>query len=193
MRFSTRVRHWLPVLPLLALLGATYWLDQQVQPELAKPDSGMRHDPDSVVENFSAMKLNEQGTPHFIMNAVKMLHYPDDDSTELESPRLTLLADDRPTVFATAKTGIISSKGDEYFLQGDVEMLREAVEQQDRLKLQTEYLHFIPDQDLVKSSLAVTLVEAHTTVNAVGMELNNKTRTIKLLSKVRSEYVPPGN
>lgn len=193
MRFYTLVRHWLPVLPLLALLGATYWLDQQVQPELAKPDSSMRHDPDSIVENFSAMKLNEQGTPHFIMSAARMLHYPDDDSTELDMPRLTLLADDRPTILATAKTGIISSKGDEYFLQGDVEMLREAALQQDRLKLKTEYLHFIPNQDLVRSNLAVTLVEAHTTVNAVGMELDNKTRTIKLLSKVRSEYVPPGN
>jgi len=193
MRFTTRVRHWLPVLPLLGLLGATYWLDQQVQPETAKLDSSMRHDPDSVVENFSAMKLNEQGTPHFIMSATRMLHYPDDDSTSLEVPRITLLADDRPTILATAKTGTISSKGDEYFLQGDVEMLRETVAQQDRLKLKTEYLHFIPDQDLVKSNLAVTLIEAHTTVNAVGMELNNKTRTIKLLSKVRSEYVPPGN
>lgn len=193
MRFSTRVRHWLPVLPLLGLLGATYWLDQQVQPETAKLDSSMRHDPDSVVENFSAIKLNEQGTPHFIMSATRMLHYPDDDSTELEVPRLTLLADDRPTILATAKTGTISSKSDEYFLQGDVEMLRGTVAQQDRLKLKTEYLHFIPDQDLVKSNLAITLIEAHTTVNAVGMELNNKTRTIKLLSKVRSEYVPPGN
>lgn len=193
MRFTARVRHWLPVLPLLGLLGATYWLDQQVQPETAKLDSSMRHDPDSVVENFSAMKLNEQGTPHFIMSATRMLHYPDDDSTSLEVPRITLLADDRPTILATAKTGTISSKGDEYFLQGGVEMLREAVAQQDRLKLKTEYLHFIPDQDLVKSNLAVTLIEAHTTVNAVGMELNNRTRTIKLLSKVRSEYVPPGN
>jgi lipopolysaccharide export system protein LptC len=193
MRFTTRVRHWLPVLPWLGLLGATYWLDQQVQPETAKLDSSMRHDPDSIVENFSAIRLNEQGTPHFIMSATRMLHYPDDDSTSLEVPRITLLADDRPTILATAKTGTISSKGDEYFLQGDVEILREAGVQQDQFTLKTEYLHFIPDQDLVKSNLAVTLIEAHTTVNAIGMELNNKTRTIKLLSKVRSEYVPPGN
>lgn len=193
MTFATRIRYWLPLLPWLGLLGATYWLDQQVQPETAKLDSSMRHDPDSVVENFSAMKLNEQGTPHFIMSATRMLHYPDDDSTSLEVPRITLLADDRPTILATAKTGTISSKGDEYFLQGDVKVLREAGVQQDQFTLKTEYLHFIPDHDLVKSNLAVTLIEAHTTVNAVGMELNNKTRTIKLLSKVRSEYVPPGN
>ncbi len=193
MTIATRVRYWLPVLPLFALLGATYWLDRQVQPEAAKPDNTMHHDPDSIVENFSAIKLNEQGTPHFILSATRMLHYPDDDSTALELPRVTLLSEDRPPLLATAMSGSISGKGDELFLRGGVEVLRKAGAQQDELALHTEYLHIIPDRELVNSDRAVTLVEAHTTVNAVGMELNNKTRTIKFLSKVKSEYVPPAN
>ena len=193
MTFATRVRYWLPLLPFLGLLGATYWLNQQVQPEPVKPDSSTRHDPDSIVENFSAVKLNKQGTPYFIMSAAKMLHYPDDDSTALEAPRLTLLAEDSPPLLATAEFGSISRKGDEMLLQGGVEVLRGAGVEQDQLKLQTESLNIIPDQDLASSDRAVTLTEAHTTVNAIGLELNNKTRTIKLLSKVRSEYVPPVN
>lgn len=193
MTIATRARNWLPLLPLLGLLGATYWLNQQAQPEPVKPDGSTRHDPDSIVENFSAVKLNKQGTPYFIMSAAKMLHYPDDDSTALEAPRLTLLAEDSPPLLATAESGSISKKGDEMFLQGGVEVLREAGVKQDQLKLQTEFLNIIPDQDLASSDRAVTLTEAHTTVNAIGLELNNKTRTIKLLSKVRSEYVPPLN
>jgi len=191
MTFATRVRYWLPLLPLLGLLGATYWLNQQAQPEPVKPDGSTRHDPDSIVENFSAVKLNEQGTPYFIMSAAKMLHYPDDDSTALEAPRLNLLAEDSPPLLATAESGSISRKGDELLLQGGVEVLRVAGVEQDQLKLQTEFLSIIPDQNLASSDRAVTLTEAHTTVNAIGLELNNKTRTIKLLSKVRSEYVPP--
>lgn len=193
MTFATRIRYWLLLLPWLGLLGATYWLNQQVQPEPAKPDSSLRHDPDSIVENFSAVRLNEQGTPHFIMSATRMVHYPDDDSTVIEMPRINMLSEDRPPLLASAKSGSISGKGDELFLQGDVEVLREAGVQHDQFALQTEYLHIIPGQDLVRSDRAVTYIEAHTTVNAVGMELNNMTRTIKLLSKVRSEYVPPGN
>lgn len=193
MTFATRVRYWLPLLPLLGLLGATYWLNQQAQPEPVKPDGSTRHDPDSIVENFSAVKLNEQGTPYFIMSAAKMLHYPDDDSTALEAPRLTLLAEDSPPLLAKAESGSISRKGDELLLQGSVEVLRGAAEEQDQLKLQTESLNIIPDQDLASSDKAVTLTEANSTVNAIGLELNNKTRTIKLLSKVRSEYAPPVN
>ena len=191
MTIAARIRYWLPLLPLLGLLGATYWLNQQAQPEPVKPDGSKRHDPDSIVENFSAVKLNKQGTPYFIMSAAKMMHYPDDDSTALEAPRLTLLAEDSPPLLATSESGSISRKGDELFLQGGVEVLRGAAQEQNQLKLQTESLKVIPEQDLASSDNAVTLTEAHTTVNAIGLELNNKTRTIKLLSRVKSEYVPP--
>ena len=193
MSFSTRVRYWLPLLPFLGLLAATYWLNQQAQPDPVKPDGSSRHDPDTVVENFSAVKLNKQGTPYFIMSAAKMQHYPDDDSTALEAPRLTLLAEDSPPLLATAESGSISRRGDEMSLQGGVEVLRGAGVKQDQLKLQTEFLKIIPDQDFASSDRAVTITDANTTVNAIGLELNNKTRTIKLLSNVKSEYVPPVN
>lgn len=190
MTFASRARYWLPLLPLLSLLGATYWLNQQVQPEEAEPDSSARHDPDAIVENFSAINLNEQGVPRFIMAAKKMQHYPDDDSTTLEAPRLTLLSAERPAIHATAKRGTISSKGNEVFLHDNVEVLREASAQQDGFTLQTEYLHIVPNQDLLNTNRAVTIVDAHATVHAIGMEMDNKKRTIKLLSQVRGEYVP---
>jgi lipopolysaccharide export system protein LptC len=190
MTFAHRARYWLPLMPLFALLGATYWLNQQVLPEPAKPDSSKRHDPDAIVENFSATKLNEQGVPSFIMAATKMLHYPDDDSTTLESPRITMLSAGQPAIHASAKRGTISSKGEEVFLHDDVEVLRETSAQRDQLTLQTEYLHIIPDQDLANTDRAVTIVDAHNIVHATGMEMDNKTRTLKLLSQVRSEHVP---
>ncbi len=190
MIFAHRARAWLMLLPFFGLLGATYWLNQQVLPDLAKPDISKRHDPDAIMENFSATKLNEQGVPHFFMAATKMLHYPDDDSTILESPRITMLSAEQPALHASANHGTLSSKGDEVFLQDQVEVLREASARQEGMTLQTEYLHIIPDQDLANTDRAVTLVDAHNTVHATGMELDNKTRTLKLFSQVRSEYVP---
>lgn len=190
MTFASRVRHWLLLLPLLGLLGVTYWLDHQAQPELAKSDSNKRHDPDAIMENFSATRLNDQGAPRFIMSATRMQHFPDDDSTALEMPHLTSLSAERPAIHASAKRGILSSKGDEVFLRGDVEILREPSAQQDGFTLRTEYLHALPDQDLLNTDRAVTVVDAHDTIYAIGLEMDNKARTLKLLSQVRSEYVP---
>lgn len=190
MTFSSRARYWLPLVPLIGLLGVTYWLNQQVQPEPATPDSSKRHDPDAIVENFSATRLNEQGVPSFIMAAKKMLHYPDDDSTTLEEPHITMLSAEHPAIHASSKQGTVSSKGDEIFLNDDVEVLREASAKQDLLALQTEYLHIIPDKNLTNTDRAVTIVEDHTTVHAIGMEMNSETRILKLLSQVRSDHVP---
>lgn len=188
MTLVARARYWLPLLPLLGMLGVTYWLNQQVQPELAKPDNGKRHDPDAIMENFSAVRLNEQGTPRFIMAAKIMQHFPDDDSTLLEVPRLTALSDGHPALHLIARQGIVSSKGDEVFLHHDVEVLREASARQSELTLQTDYLRIVPDRDWADTDHAVTMVDARNTIHAVGMEMDNKARTLKLLSQVRSEH-----
>ena len=142
------------------------------------------------MENFSAIRLNEQGVPRFIMSAKKMLHYADDDSTELEVPRLAVLSAGNPTIHIIAKRGIVSGRGDEVFLHNNVELLREASARQEELTLHTEYLHIIPDKDWANTDYAVTIVDAHNTVYAKGLEMDNKARTLKLLSQVRSEHVP---
>jgi lipopolysaccharide export system protein LptC len=184
-----RIRYWLILLPLLGLLGVTYWLNQQVQPAQVKPDQ-QRHDPDAIMENFSAVKLNERGAPRLIMAAKKLLHYPDDDSTSLELPRLVMLSEARPSIHIIARQGAVSSKGDEVFLKHDVEVLREADALQEALTLHTEYLHIVPNRDWIDTDQDVTLTEAHNTVHATGLAMDNKARTLKLLSHVTTEYAP---
>lgn len=190
MTFISRARYWLPLLPLIGLLGVTYWLNQQAQPEPPKPDSSKRHDPDAIVENFSATNLNEQGVPSFRMSAKKLLHYPDDDSATLDEPRITMLSDGQPAIHATAKQATVSSKGDEVILRDDVEVRREAGKKQDGYKLLTQYLRIFPDKNIADSDRAVTIVDAHNIIHATGMELDNKTRILKLLSQVTSDHVP---
>lgn len=189
----SRARYWLPLLPLLGLLGITYWLNQQVQPGSARPDATLRHDPDAIMNNFLATKMNEQGTPHFIVSAKEMRHYPDDNSATLEVPRITMLAAHRPAVHAIAKRGTVTNKSDEIFLHEDVEVLREATPDRGELTLQTEYLRIVPGKDWANTDRPVTIFDARNTVRATGMEMDNKARTIKLLSQVRSEHEPARN
>ena len=188
-----RLRAWSALLPLLLLLAAAYWLNLQVQPLPAKADHNKRHDPDFIVNNFSATTLNEQGTPRFMIAAKKMLHYPDDDTTLLEAPQLTSLLPNRPALYVSASNGSISGKGDEVFLRDEVKIIRAASGQsygrgQSELVFTTTYLRIIPDLDLADTDQAVTLTDAHTRINAVGMRLDNKARVIKLLSQVTSTH-----
>lgn len=184
----SRSRYWLPLLPLLGLLAFVYWLDRQVQQEVAALVNNQRHDPDVIMGNFFATKMNEQGKPRFLLHAQQLRHYPDHDSTELDAPRLNIVTDERPDVHMVARRGIVSSRGEEVFLHDDVNVLRDAVGDQSAMTLRTEYLRVLPDKDWADTDRPVTIVDAHNTVHAIGMEMDNNARILKLLSQVRSEH-----
>ena len=187
---ASRASYWLPLIPLLALLAFVYWLDQQVQHEVAATINNQRHDPDAIMDNFSSISMDKQGVPSSTLAAAQLRHYPDHDTTELELPKLAMLTPARPVVHVSAMRGVISSQGDEVLFSDDVNLLREASGVQSAMSLRTEYLRVLPNKDWADTNLAVTLTDAYTTVHAIGMEMDNKTRILKLLAQVRSEHIP---
>ena len=182
------LREWSPVLPLVLLLGATYWLNQQVRPLPHAADNSKRHDPDFIVSKLVATTLNEQGTPHFILSAQKMTHYHDDDSSHLDAPHMSTLYPDRAPVYTSAREGEISSKGSDVYLHDDVKIVRAASAAQSEMTLTTTYLHAVPDLDLIDTDRPVTMTDAHTVIHSVGMTFDNKTRVMKLLAQVISQH-----
>lgn len=187
-RVIDRLRAWSALLPLAALLAGTYWLSQQVLPLPPSPDYKARHDPDYIVNNFSAETLGAQGAPRFLISAQKMEHYPDDDTTLLEQPRLTRPYVDRPPIHITASQGEVSHNGDEVFLHDEVRIVRDASATQGAMMITTSYLHVIPDDEQADTDRPITMTEARGTISAVGMRLDSKARVIKLLAQVRSQY-----
>lgn len=185
-----RLRAWLILLPALLLLAVVYWISTTVEPPTQKINGTQRHDPDFFVENFSATTLTEQGIPRFTLSAAKMLHYPDDDSTHLENIQLASVQPDRPTLHIFALNGILSDRGEEVFLQDQVQIIREAPGKQSDMRFTTTFLHVIPDLNVAKTDQAVTLIDGNNTVHAVGMVLDHNARTINLLNQVRSEHAP---
>ncbi len=188
--FLARLQAWLPLAPLLVLLAGTYWLNQQVQPLPTKPDESKRHEPDYILDNFSATTLNKQGAPRFLLDAQRMQHYPDDDSTHLDQPHLYSLYAENPPISISAETGEISRNGDEVFLRDQVRIVRSASARQGEMVISTDYLHVVPDDDLADTDRAITMKDDHSVVDSVGMKLNYKTRKITLLADVKGRYEP---
>lgn len=186
-----RLEVWFPVALMLSLAALTYWLDHSVQSAPAKKDGSARHDPDYIVENFKTTRMGTDGTPHFVLTATKMTHYPDDDSTYLEQPHFTRYQTGKPSVHVIGKHGMVSANGEHVYFTSNVRVTREAFNKNSQLTLDTEYLHIIPDKDLADSDKAVTIRDANTIVTAIGLELNNKTRIMKLLSRVKAHHEKP--
>ena len=183
-----RASHLFPLLLMLALAAGSLWLERSVQAPERDNRGKLRHDPDFIGEDFGITKIGANGKPEYVLSAARMLHYPDDESTEVLAPRLVQRHDDAPPVVIRADRGTIAKSGAEASFHGNVVVLREAGRGKKELRVQTEYLQIVPDQDLARTDRAVVITEGRSRLTGVGMEFNNKTRQFALQSQVRGTF-----
>ncbi len=185
---TQRLTSLFPIALLLAVTAVTVWLDRQVQPPERGRDANARHDPDYMVENFSATRIGPDGNPRYTLSARRMVHYPDDDSTYLDAPKFVNFANPSSTVTVTSKNALVSSDGENAYLNDDVRVVRSAYGKKSEMTMLTSYLHIIPESDIAKTDKPVKLYDANTLITSVGLEFNNETHILKLLSNVRGTY-----
>ena len=183
-----RLTAWFPVLLLAAVAAVTVWLDRQVQPPETGGSGNTRHDPDYIVDNFTVTRIGPDGVVRYKLNARRMQHYPDDDTTELDAPNFVTFRGSGMTVTASSKTATLSSNGEDAYLKDDVRLTRSAYENRGELTVLTSWLHVIPDDGIAKTDKQVRILDANTLITSDGLEFNNETRILKLLSNVRGRY-----
>ncbi|MEQ1515383.1 MAG: LPS export ABC transporter periplasmic protein LptC [Usitatibacteraceae bacterium] len=187
---STRSLPILPLAVLLSLVALTFWLNQFVQVPGARADSNLRHDPDIVVENFTAKALGPTGDVQYTVKAAKMSHFPDDDSSLMETVVFTSIHQDLPPIVAESPRGRLVEGADEVIMEGGVVVTSEKSAKYPPLKLSTPILNMFPDQDLVKANSGVRIESPTDQLTANKMELNSLTRTLRL-EQGRAIYQQP--
>ena len=181
---TTRV---FPLALMLALALLTFYLEQAVREEERHP-ALRRHDPDYIVSNFTTTTYNRDGAPLTTLSAKAMLHYPDDDSTELVAPRVVQTKPAEPRISVTAERGALSGDGEEIFLYDNVVLLREEDAGQPEARLTTSFLHIVRGRSLVRTDRQVTIVEDRRSLSGRGMQYNSDTREFRLEADVRGRF-----
>ncbi len=96
------MKHWpsqlFPLIMLSVLAALTFWLQSATAPGDEKHDGKFRHDPDAIAENYVVRRFDETGTVKYRLTGPYMVHYPDDDTSELRSPILVSYRPDAPQV-----------------------------------------------------------------------------------------------
>jgi lipopolysaccharide export system protein LptC len=121
------------------------------------------------------------------LQAATMVHFADDDRTEVEQPLFVSVARGAPLSIAS-KRALVSSNGGNLYFYGDVRASRAPQDGKSALTVATEYLHLLPDDNIAKTDRRVTISDASMTFEAVGMELNSETRVLKLYAEVKGAY-----
>jgi len=184
-RFSTTRLFPLGLMLVLALL--TFWLDRAVRDEPSHP-SQRRHDPDYLVHDFASTSFNRAGSIETTITAAKMLHYPDDDSTELIAPRVVQEKPTQPRFTVRADRGVLAREGDEIFLYDNVLLVREPDQNHPGTRMTTSFLHVLRDRSIVRTDREVTIVEGSRSLTGRGMEYDNESREMLLRHDVKGRF-----
>jgi lipopolysaccharide export system protein LptC len=178
-----------PLLLMFVLALLTFYLERTVRVEDRHP-SLSRHDPDYRVNNFTTTTYDRQGRVQSVLSAAQMLHYPDDDSTELAAPRMVQSRQPGPRFTVTADRGVLSSGGDEVFLYDNVLLVRDADAQRPHARISTSFLHVLTERGLVRTDQAVAIEEERRSLAGRGLEYHHDTSEFMLRHDVRARLVP---
>ena len=188
-----RLVSWSPVLLLGAFAALTYWLDAQIEVGNRKFDGSGRHDTDVYIQNFRAVSLDPQGRVRQALTAKLARHFPDDDTTELESPHITFSDPGKPQLTVSSDHAMITGDRENAFFSGNVKGVREATgtdANSSEVTLTSDYLHVIPKDDRVITDKPVTIEDARGIISATGMEFDNRSKKLKFGTNVHGHLLP---
>jgi lipopolysaccharide export system protein LptC len=133
--------------------------------------------------------MNAAGEPAFRLEAAELRHLPDDDSTVFIGPRMISLDPTQPRVVIVAERARLIQEARETHLSGNVVITRAATPSAAELRAETDYAVVLPNESVVRTDRPVRITQGQNLLTGVGMELNNKTRQLRLDSQVRAVWL----
>ncbi|HKJ09554.1 MAG TPA: LPS export ABC transporter periplasmic protein LptC [Gammaproteobacteria bacterium] len=171
--------------------GLSWWLYAQLQSTIRPTSSPPRHVVDYYAENFTATAMGDQGKPRHRLEATKLVHYLDDDTSKLTRPRLQIFQAGAPPWRVRADVGWVSSGGKTVRLQDDVQIHRAAGAHTRPVDAYTTWLLIRPDDGYAETNRPIRTISAGVEVESVGMQAYLDQDRLKLLSRVRGTYDQP--
>ena len=183
---------WFALLLLGLLTALTTWIEHTVQPSQPKRDGSTRHDPDYTITDFSSSRTDKNGNPRFNLSGQEMRHYPDNDTTDLVKPSYTQYSLKHPETRIEGLRGQISGDGENVFFMDNVKVVRTATASKGELTILTDYLHVMPETEIVETDHPVQILQApRTVIHANGMHFDKKQGMLTLTKRVKVHYESP--
>lgn len=175
-----------PLLIVALLAAASFWLEYIVRLEVRSGLGNNRHDPDSIVENFTLNTFDAEGRLQSQLTASRLTHYPDDDSSEVEAPIIRFLGEGRLATF-TSRKGLVSSGGEQLTLRENVRGERPPQGGAPRQILMTEELQVFKREEIARTALPFVLTHGNMQLQGVGAQWNNLTGRFDVLQQLQAQ------
>lgn len=141
---------YIAILGLVGLFGI-YLQNSLIEEEVEPVDYNSRHDPDYYITNFTATGFSEDGKRRYVIEAERMVHFPDDDTAMMDDVHITEYDEGFAPRHTYADSGWMSSSGDEVLLKGNVKVVIEADARGPAITQKSKRLRILLDKDKKKN------------------------------------------
>jgi len=178
---DARSANRLRVAALLALsaalaCGSVLWLLDVMRHGIGGADAdSARNDPDYTVENFNFVRASKTGQARYSVTGVKLLHFPKDDTFQIDLPVMKTLNPEKPTIITHAQRALSNSDGSDVQLFDDVETDRPESKAAPHFHMTTDYLQVFPDEDIMRTDRAVDIVQGNAEITGEVLYANDAT------------------
>jgi lipopolysaccharide export system protein LptC len=185
---------------LAVMLGAvfcafgSFWLLQAMRnADEAGPAGGAHNEPDYIVDNFSFVRMSDTGQPRYVVSGKRLTHRPLDDVSDVDQPVVQSMALEHPRMNMTANRARIRHGQNEVDLLGNVDVQRPATPKSQPMRLRTEELTVLPDDELMRTDKPVEMVLGSANIRGTGMLANNATQQVHVAGRGQIIYPPRAN
>jgi lipopolysaccharide export system protein LptC len=193
----------MPLILMGALTLVTFWLVQKVTPpEKSTLERVRLHEPDYTITNGALSALNEMGNTKYRILGNKVIHYDDDASIDILTPRMRLFQLDKAPVTVKSDKGHIDGDLTILDLVDNASILRPAqaatASQAATLRMlaSSTYFKVLINDDVIETNRPMTLEQGMSIMQSTaGGKFNNVEQSMTLLGQVkgRIERAPRGN
>lgn len=178
------------MLSALFLAFGSFWLLQIMSSDGGVGQVNVGNDPDYIVENFSFVRMAETGKPRYVISGERLTHRPADNSSVIDKPVVQGLNTEHPPMTMTAQQALVSQNQNQVDLSGDVDIQRPGAANARPLRVRTEALTFLPDEDIAKTDRAIEMKVGTATAHGIGMVANNATQQVELGGRGKIVFPP---
>ena len=181
---NQRSGQFFPLLLIALLAGLSFWLERLVDIPESRRDGKQRHDPDTLVENFTVRRFDTEGFLQSRLRAPHMEHYPDDESSLVQKPHFTYYRPNLAETLITGEQARITEKGDKVHVWGNVVAQRAASPHRPEMVARSHDLFLWPREGTGHTDSPVEITQGQSWMKGVGMDINNNTSVFILRSQV---------
>jgi len=191
--FGRTILRLMPLLVMGIITLMTFWLvKKNTPPENSLLERVRLHEPDYTIEGGALSALNELGNTKYRVLGKKVIHYDDDASIDILTPRMRLFQANKAPVTVKSDTGHLDGDLTTLDLINNAEIFRPAQEATAsepatlRMLAKSSYFKVLINDDIIETDKPIRLEQGMSIMNSNdGGTFNNVDQSMVLSGQVK--------